>query len=46
MSKLRREIKEMGVARTTQRAQRRRSNVPSVAIAGYTNAGKSSLLQS
>ena len=44
MSKLRREIKEMGVARTTQRAQRRRSSVPSVAIAGYTNAGKSSLL--
>jgi GTP-binding protein HflX len=44
MSKLRREIKEMGIARTTQRAQRRRSNVPSVAIAGYTNAGKSSLL--
>ena len=44
MSKLRREIKEMGVARTTQRAQRRRSNVPAVAIAGYTNAGKSSLL--
>ena len=44
MSKLRREIKEMGVARTTQRAQRRRSNVPSVAISGYTNAGKSSLL--
>lgn len=44
MSKLRREIKEMGVARNTQRAQRRRSNVPSVAIAGYTNAGKSSLL--
>lgn len=44
MSKLRREIKEMGVARTTQRAQRRRSNIPSVAIAGYTNAGKSSLL--
>jgi GTP-binding protein HflX len=44
MSKLRREIKEMGVARTTQRAQRRRSNIPSVAIAGYTNAGKSGLL--
>ena len=44
ISKLRREIKEMGVARTTQRAQRRRSNIPSVAIAGYTNAGKSSLL--
>lgn len=44
MSKLRREIKAMGVARNTQRAHRRRNNVPSVAIAGYTNAGKSSLL--
>lgn len=44
MAKLRREIKEMGVARNTQRAQRRRSNVPAVAITGYTNAGKSSLL--
>src|SRR5690606_33392725 len=30
--------------RETKRAQRRRNDVPSVAIAGYTNAGKSSLL--
>ena len=44
MAKLRREIKEMGTARATQRANRRRSSVPSVVIAGYTNAGKSSLL--
>jgi len=44
MAKLRREIKEMGNARQTQRANRRRSNVPSVVIAGYTNAGKSSIL--
>jgi len=44
MAKLRREIKEMGTARQTQRANRRRGNVPSVVIAGYTNAGKSSLL--
>jgi GTP-binding protein HflX len=44
MAKLRREIKEMGTARQTQRANRRRSNVPSVVIAGYTNAGKSSIL--
>lgn len=44
MAKLRREIKEMGTARETQRANRRRSNVPSVVIAGYTNAGKSSIL--
>ena len=44
MAKLRREIAAMGTARTTQRASRRRHEVPSVVIAGYTNAGKSSLL--
>jgi GTP-binding protein HflX len=44
VGKLRREIKEMKTARDTQRADRRRHGVPSVAIAGYTNAGKSSLL--
>ena len=44
MSKLRREIAGMATARATQRASRGRNAVPSVAIAGYTNAGKSSLL--
>lgn len=44
MTKLRREIAEMEKARTTQRAARHRSGTPRVAIAGYTNAGKSSLL--
>ncbi|MFP5334815.1 MAG: GTPase HflX [Actinomycetes bacterium] len=44
MAKLRREIKHMKPARTTMRSSRRRNHVPSVAIAGYTNAGKSSLL--
>ena len=44
MAKLRREIREMKVARDTKRQERRRNNIPSVAIAGYTNAGKSSLL--
>lgn len=44
MAKLRREIKEMKVARDTKRQERKRFNIPSVAIAGYTNAGKSSLL--
>ncbi|CAN5398982.1 GTPase HflX [soil metagenome] len=44
MSKLRREIKEMKKIRDTQRSGRVRSAVPSVAIVGYTNAGKSSLL--
>jgi GTPase len=44
VSKLRREIAGMATARATQRANRGRNAVPSVAIAGYTNAGKSSLL--
>lgn len=44
MAKLRREIKQMKNARVTKRARRRRNQVPSVAIAGYTNAGKSSIL--
>jgi GTP-binding protein HflX len=44
MSKLRREIGTMRRVRDTQRSGRRRSAVPSVAIVGYTNAGKSSLL--
>ena len=44
MAKLRREIAEMKVSRDTKRQERKRFNIPSVAIAGYTNAGKSSLL--
>ena len=44
MSKLRREIGDMKVARDTKRQERKRNSIPSVAIAGYTNAGKSSLL--
>ncbi|MCU1624440.1 MAG: putative ATP/GTP-binding protein [Frankiales bacterium] len=43
-AKLAREIKEMKTAREVKRQERRRNAVPSVAIAGYTNAGKSSLL--
>lgn len=44
MAKLRREISEMKQARDTKRSKRDKSKVPQVAIAGYTNAGKSSLL--
>ena len=44
MAKLKREIAAMEPSRATQRSSRKRHNVPSVAIAGYTNAGKSSLL--
>ncbi|WP_173019465.1 GTPase HflX [Streptomyces alkaliphilus] len=44
MAKLRREIAAMKTGRDVKRQERRRNQVPSVAIAGYTNAGKSSLL--
>ncbi|RLV09738.1 GTPase HflX [Streptomyces griseocarneus] len=44
MAKMRREIAEMKTGRDIKRQERRRNKIPSVAIAGYTNAGKSSLL--
>jgi GTP-binding protein HflX len=44
MAKLRREISLMKSARDTKRLKREKARVPQVAIAGYTNAGKSSLL--
>lgn len=44
MAKLKKQIAGMKPARETKRANRKRNQIPSVAIAGYTNAGKSSLL--
>jgi GTP-binding protein HflX len=44
MAQLRRQIRDFGPARDAKRAERKRHTIPSVAIAGYTNAGKSSLL--
>jgi GTPase len=44
IAKLRRDLAHMRTTRQTKRSERRRNAVPSVAIAGYTNAGKSSLL--
>ncbi|WP_028659395.1 GTPase HflX [Nocardioides insulae] len=44
IAKLNRELREMKGTRETKRADRRRHHIPAVAIAGYTNAGKSSLL--
>ena len=44
MSRLRRDLAGMSTVRSTKRAGRHRASVPSVAIVGYTNAGKSSLL--
>ncbi|MDT9593669.1 GTPase HflX [Nocardioides zeae] len=44
IAKLRRQLAQMKGTRDTMRTERQRNQVPSVAIAGYTNAGKSSLL--
>jgi GTP-binding protein HflX len=44
MTVLRRQLKDMERVRRTQRTSRERAGTPAVALAGYTNAGKSSLL--
>ena len=44
MAKLRKEISAMKTARDVKRSRRKENQVPSVVLAGYTNAGKSSLL--
>jgi GTP-binding protein HflX len=44
MAKLGRELSAMKTARDVKRARRSANEVPSVVLAGYTNAGKSSLM--
>ncbi|MGH3497150.1 MAG: GTPase HflX [Nocardioidaceae bacterium] len=44
IAKLRRELSAMATTRDTKKSVRRRNEIPAVSIAGYTNAGKSSLL--
>lgn len=44
LTQLRRELKEVGHERETQRKRRALSGIPRVALVGYTNAGKSTLM--
>ena len=44
LTELRRELKEVSSERVTQRKRRIESGLPRVALVGYTNAGKSTLL--
>ena len=44
ISALKRRLREVQGSRATMRAERGRAGLPQVAIAGYTNAGKSTLL--
>ena len=44
VSLLKARLKELGKQRETRRKSRRRSETPTIALAGYTNVGKSTLL--
>jgi GTP-binding protein HflX len=44
INQLRRKLKDLGKQRATRRKERTRSETPTVALAGYTNVGKSTLL--
>jgi len=44
ISMLRRRLKELEKQRATRRQERRRTETPTIALAGYTNVGKSTLL--
>jgi GTP-binding protein HflX len=44
ITRLRRDIKQLGKTRSLKRSRRETTGVPQIAIAGYTNAGKSTLM--
>ncbi len=45
IAKLRRDTRDLGRTRDVKRARRQDSDIPAIAIAGYTNAGKSTLMR-
>lgn len=46
ISDIQKQLKELGKVRTVKRKKRRSNDVPIIALVGYTNAGKSTLLNS
>lgn len=44
ITKLRRDLEDVKEQRETQRKQRRKNNIPVVSLVGYTNAGKSTIM--
>ena len=44
MDEIKSEIKELGLNRAVQRSKREKSGIPVVALVGYTNSGKSSIM--
>lgn len=44
IAKLRRDLEEVKAQRETQRKQRKKNDIPVVSIVGYTNAGKSTIM--
>jgi GTP-binding protein HflX len=44
ISLMKRRLRDLGAQRATRRKERRRASVPTIALAGYTNVGKSTLL--
>jgi len=45
IAKLRGDIRDLGRTREVKRARRQEADIPAIAIAGYTNAGKSTLMR-
>ena len=45
ITKLRRDVRDLRKERDVKRARRQKSNLPQIAIVGYTNAGKSTLMR-